>query len=536
MTGRNTIWPTFICWGICWLFTGMSAFGQETVFSIMKSDNRKASELFASKRYRQAARLYESLADRAPNAQYYLAIARAHFYLHEPAEASKWYQKYVALNEDLPTGDVLLYAESLAAQRNYDLAIKYFTLYEKLSDNDPRIMKKIWQIKNRDYLFEDSVHYTIKRLDCNLASADISAVPYDNGFVFLSNRAQKSVIKNVDGSDNPFFRWYQSSMKTDSTGIIVHYGEAVPFFDKLQARYQLGPVSFFDNERQMAFVASDGQPQHKGKRSLQLFFAKRSDEGWLLSSSYPFNANHYSIAAVSVREDGKVLYLASDMSGGEGGLDLYQSTFDGKSWSKPKNLGNEINTMGDESFPSINGNALYFASDGLPGLGGFDVFSAMVNDRSFGEVQNMGYPINTNFDDFALTLNADRSKGFVTSNRNDSDDVYEVTIDLQTYPFTIAGLLKFKEENWRESDALKVYPLADLELIDNLKGNVVARTVSDERGHFNLTIPYFSQYRIKVVGSSDGDEATVSLDLGKTRYGENMFELVVVKNNFKKDY
>lgn len=536
MIHRSTISSALICSGILWLFTGVSVFAQETVFSIMKSDNRKASEFFASKRYRQAARLYESMADRAPNADYYLAIARAHYFLHEPDEAARWYQKYLDLDAELPTNDVLLYAESLAAQRNYDLAVRYYSQYEKLTDSDPRIMKKIWQIKNRDYLFEDSIHYTIKRLNCNLSSADISAVPYENGFVFLSNRAQRSVIKNLDGSDNPFFRWYQSSMKTDSTGIIVHYGAAVPFFDKLQAKYQLGPVSFFDNERQMAFIASDGQSQHKGKRALQLFFATRGNEGWQLTSSFPFNASNYSIAAVSVREDGKVLYLSSDMNGGEGGLDLYQSAFDGKSWSKPKNLGTEVNTFGDESFPSINGNTLYFASNGLPGLGGFDVFSVLVNDRSFGEVQNMGYPINTNFDDFALALNSNRSKGFFTSNRSKNDDIYEVTVDLQTYPFTIAGLLKFKEENWRESDALKVYPLADLELIDNLKGNVVARTVSDENGHFNLEIPYFSQYRIKVVGSTDGDEAIVSLDLGKTRYGENMFELVVVKNNFKKDY
>lgn len=109
-------------------------------------------------------------------------------------------------------------------------------------------------------------------------------------------------------------------------------------------------------------------------------------------------------------------------------------------------------------------------------------------------------------------------------------------MDLQTYPFTIAGVLKYKAENWRTSETLTVYPLADLELIDNFKGVVVARAVSDANGQFNLTIPYFSQYRIKVTGSSDHDEAIVSLDLGKTRYGENRFELVVVKDSFKKDY
>jgi tetratricopeptide (TPR) repeat protein len=534
MIRSTTIWPSMFC--ALLLIAGEHAFAQETIFSIMKSDNRKASEFFSSRRYREAARLYESMADRAPQAQYYLALARAHYYLHEPAETAKWYEKYLTLDTDMPAGDVLLYAEALAAERRYDLAVQYYGQYEKLSDNDPLVMKKIWQIKNRDYLLEDSIHYTIKRLECNMSSADISAVSYENGFVFLSNRPRQSLIKNVDAADNPFFRWYQSSMKPDSTGVVVHYSDAVPFFEKLPAKYQLGPVSFFDHERQMAFIASNEEHQQKGKRALQLFFAQRGADGWKMTSSFPFNSNNYSIAAITVREDGNVLYFSSDMNGGQGGLDLYQSTFDGKSWSKPKNLGKEVNTAGDESFPSINGNLLYFASNGLPGLGGFDVFSVLLGERLLGEIQNLGYPINTNFDDFALSLNSDRSKGFVTSNRQKSDDIYEVTIDLQSYPFTIAGVLRFKEENWSESDALKVYPLADLELIDNLKGTVVARAVSDENGHFDLTIPYFSQYHIKVVGSSDHDEAIVSLDLGKTRYGENKFDLVVVKNSFKKEY
>ncbi|MGC3943561.1 MAG: tetratricopeptide repeat protein [Chryseolinea sp.] len=533
---RFTISPVLIFSIALQLCVVICAIGQETIFTIMKSDNRKASELFANKRYRQAARLYESLADRAPDPDYYLALARAHYYLHEPAEASIWYKKYLDAGVDLPSNDVLIYAEALTSQGKYDQAVSYYKEYEKLVDNDPMVMKKIWQIKNRSYLFEDSLHYTIKRMECNVSSADIAAVPFESGFVFLSNRTRPSVIKNVDGGNSPFFRWYQSSMKPDSTGIIVHYDEPIPFFDKLQAKYQLGPVSFFDSERQMAFIASSTEHQQKGKRPLQLFFAVKGQDGWQLSSSYEFNASNYSIASVAVREDGKVLYLSSDMGGGHGGLDLYQSTFDGKSWSKPRNLGSDVNTSGDETFPSINGNTLNFASNGLPGLGGFDVFSVIVNDRSLGEVQNVGYPVNTNFDDFALALNTDRTKGYLTSNRNNSDDIYEVTMDLQTYPFTIAGVLKYKEENWRESDALTVYPLADLELIDNLKGVVVARAVSDANGQFNLTIPYFSQYRIKVIGSADHDEAIVSLDLGKTRYSENRFELVVVKNSFKKDY
>lgn len=535
MIRQHTIWPAFIFCLVLWLRAGVTAYAQETVFSFMKSDSRRASDLMASKRYREAAEVYESLAKRTPNPQYYLAIARAYYKLHEPAGAANWYKKYTAYNEDLPADDLLLYAESLAAGGDYNTALKYYTRYEKISDNDPIVMKKIWQIRNRHYLFEDSVHYTIKHLDCNLPFADISAVPYESGFVFLSNRPRHTVIKNLDGSDNPFFRWYQSSLKTDSTGIFAHYADAVPFFEKLGARWQLGPVSFFGNEQKMAFVASSMQPQVRGKRTLQVFFAERGPEGWKMSGAFPFNSDQYSITSVSVRNDGKVLYFSSDMPGGAGGADLYQSTFDGE-WNKPRNLGTEVNTAGDESFPFINANTLYFASNGLAGLGGLDVFSASVHGEQASDPQNLGYPVNTNFDDFSLALNADRSKGFLTSNRTGTDDIFEVTMDLQTYPFTIAGILKYKEENWRTSDDLKIYPHAELELIDNLKGNVVATTTSDASGHFDLTIPHFSQYRIRVVGQEAGDEATVSLDLGKTRYGENKFELVVVKNIFRKDY
>lgn len=534
MMQRGTIWPVFKLCFLLWHAAIVQGFAQQTVFSMMKGDNRRAADLMSSGKYRDAVEVYESMAGRTADPQYYLEIARVYTKLNEPAASVLWYRKYTDLGKDLPAADLLAYAESLATQGDYNNAIKYFTQYELASGNDPRVMKKIWQIRNRRYLFEDSVHYTIKELDCNSVSADMTAVPYESGFVFLSNRPRRTVIKNLDGSNNPFFRWYQSSLKTDSTGIFTHYGDAVPFFDKLDAKWQLGPVSFFDNENKLAFIASALQLPPHGKRTLQVFFAERGVDGWKMSGAFPFNSEKFSISSVSVSNDGKVMYFSSDMPGGAGGADLYQSRFDG-AWSKPLNLGNAVNTAGDESFPFISDNALYFASNGLAGLGGLDVFSVSVAGDQFGEPQNLGYPVNTSSDDFALALNAARTKGFLSSNRKHTDDVFEVTIDLQTYPFTIAGILKYKEENWRTSDELKTYPHAELELIDNLRGTVVGKTTSDALGHFDLTIPHFSQYRIRVTGPDAGDEAMVSLDLGKTRYGENKFELVVVKNDFRKE-
>ena len=515
------------------------AYGQETVFTLMRSDEKKAAAYYNAKNYRQALKLYESMSTHSKDDEYYLPIARSYYYLHEPKNAVKWYDKFVSLDKNLPVKDIFLFAESLSASAQYEQAIKYYTQYQALSNEDPIVMKKIWQLKNRSYLFEDSIHYTLTRISTNTDAADICPVPYGGGFVFISNRKRRAVIEKVDGSDVPFYKLYSSALVVDTTGSTMNLKFTSPddFAPELNLKYQLGPVSFYSNEKKMAFIASgEPSPSDKNKRSLQLFFAEHDGKMWSLKNSFPFNNADISITSAVVKEDGTVLYFASDMPGGYGGLDLYSSSIVNGAWSKPVNLGETINTTGDESFPSISGNTLYFASNGHAGLGGLDIFKSLINSGEFGEVENIGYPVNTNYDDFALSLSKDMSKGFLTSNRAKTDDVYELIIDLQSYPFTIAGVLKYKEESWKDSGDLKIFPSAQLLLIDNIKNAVVGSATSDENGMFSLTIPYFSQYRIKVIGSQQDDEAFVSLDLSKTRYGENKSEIVVVKNSFKKAY
>ena len=510
-------------------------YAQETVFSLTKRDAQKADQYFEQKNYRKAAALYESLSKQASQAQYYLSAARSYYHLREPRQAVYWFQKYLATETQLTDADTYAYAECLASCGRYDEAVGYYTEYASRND-DAAVMKKAWQIKNREFLLEDSLHFEVRSLNANTPSAEFGAVPYGNGFVFLSNRKHPSLVENLDGASSaPFLRWYETKVVMDSAGTTQSDSRIASFFDNGVKRFQAGPVSFFNGENEMAFIASNPGAQKHEKRTLQLFFARNNGTAWTVRAPFPYNSNDYSISAVSVHENGTVMYLAADMPGGTGGVDLYVSVYDGKTWSRPRNLGTGINTAHDESFPWIAGNTLYFASTGHPGLGGFDVFKAAVSGNEFGEVENVGYPINTQFDDFALTLTRDYSTGFLSSNRQGSDDLYEVVIGLQTYPITIAGILRHKEEAWQESGLLTIFPNAEMELIDNLRGIVVGRTRSDEQGGFNLEIPYYSQYRIKVVDSTSGDQAFVSLDLGKRRYGENKFELVVVKSKFKGD-
>src|SRR5699024_1100017 len=129
--------------------------------------------------------------------------------------------------------------------------------------------------------------------------------------------------------------------------------------------------------------------------------------------------------------DEKTLYFASDMTGTFGQSDLFKvSINEDGTFGKPENLGPEINTEGRETFPYVSGdNELFFASDGRPGLGGLDIFVSKINsDLSFGEVQNVGEPINTKQDDFAFIINSETRNGFFSSNRENGhgfDDIYK---------------------------------------------------------------------------------------------------------------
>jgi outer membrane protein OmpA-like peptidoglycan-associated protein len=143
-----------------------------------------------------------------------------------------------------------------------------------------------------------------------------------------------------------------------------------------------------------------------------------------------FNDDHFSNGQATLSPDGQVMYFTSDRPGGFGGTDIYKSVKgkDGK-WGAPENLGDKINTEGNEMFPyyDAKGGYLFFSSNGLPGLGGLDIFVSKVKrDGSFTKPINMGAPINSNKDDFSFVYKQDGS-GFLSSNRSGGkgdDDIY----------------------------------------------------------------------------------------------------------------
>src|SRR5690606_28441409 len=197
--------------------------------------------------------------------------------------------------------------------------------------------------------------------------------------------------------------------------------------DKINTRYHEGLVSFSPDGKTMYFSRESFFEKVFEKDSLtknrysvlHLYKATKLGNNWDTVESLSINSENYSVKNPSVSADGKTLYFASDKPDGYGGFDIYKATINADgSVGEAENLGQKVNTEGQEMFPYISSNGtLYFSSNGHLGLGGLDVFYTKEVDGKVGPIRNIGIPINSNADDFAFRMDEETSEGFVSSNR-----------------------------------------------------------------------------------------------------------------------
>lgn len=160
----------------------------------------------------------------------------------------------------------------------------------------------------------------------------------------------------------------------------------------------------------------------------------------------------------AVSPDGKYLYYVSDAVGGFGGKDIFRSRLVGNDFGPMENLGPDINTPGDEMFPYVRDSVtLYFASNGHPGMGGLDLFKATQDSTGKWHVENLKAPINSMGDDFGITFEGDKEKGFFSSNRNDArgyDHLYSFELPIIT--IFIEGIVFDVDENPIEDATVRI--------------------------------------------------------------------------------
>lgn len=520
--------------GFFLMLSCLSAIGQKTVFDLIKGDAALAEEYLAKGDFYEARAIYYRSKSIADDKRFQM-LGRCNYQLKEYVACVDAYRKFSNTNAKWAAQDYFNFAEALLTLKEYEAAS---AAYKNLL-NQPAmadwVQGKIWRISNLQYLFEDSIHLAVRELSINTKVAEWNARAYLDGIVFLSNRASGGAIQKLDASTHQnFYSFYQSKEVADT--LVDGWSKIFLAPKKMLAlnlpKGNTGGFCFYNNNTKLVFTASTGRRDRNGSMTLGLFFAELQDGKWVVTNEFEYNSATWSVTNPWIDETGETLYMASNSREGYGGYDLYVSKFSG-SWSKPENLGPEINSPFDEQFPWVTRNSLYFASNGHPGMGGLDLFRL---DKNSQEPANLGFPINSSLDDFAISFTDSLdTHGFLSSNRNRGgldDDLYEFDMDLQTYPFTISGILKQKEHAWSDSTGIRLLGNSRITLIDHARGITVQETTSRADGTFSLTIPYFAKYTIRVTDEDEADHVA-SFDLPRQRKESTMHEIVLIKDIFQ---
>jgi outer membrane protein OmpA-like peptidoglycan-associated protein/tetratricopeptide (TPR) repeat protein len=352
---------------------------------------------------------------------------------------------------DYSDADVLAYAKMLKSNGKYNEAMAEFLKYIELKPTEKESVMK-WMNscqKSIDKMNSDSVIFDVKNIaSLNSKNSEFGLIKVENEFLFTSDRQNEVTGKNeiCEWTGNPYFKLYSISGNIDGTlsakPILIdslnsnyHNGQAV--YDSINK------IIYFTRTRMIKVAKKpiNNDPTSWGnnydfsgyENRLEIYTANYVNGKWENVKAFEYNNPQYSVGHPALSPDGKTLYFVSDMPGGYGGDDIYfcEALPNGK-WSPPVNIGNTINTVGKEVFPTIDKDGtLYFASDDPKGMGGLDLYSSKGSKNKWSKPENLGYPINSSKDDFSIMITEPGKSGYFSSNRDGGigeDDIYSFSL------------------------------------------------------------------------------------------------------------
>ncbi|MAU72194.1 MAG: flagellar motor protein MotB [Pseudozobellia sp.] len=428
----------------------------------------------------------------------YKKLGNANYHNANYDVATYWYEKLLLRNEVSVSPDYLYrYALALKSIKRYDESDEWMTKFKRIKSSDSRA--KLFS-DNDEYLKRlqaPSNSYTVEPLE-TLNSEESDFAPSLRGDLLIFSTARD--LEMQEYNPLPYLNLYQTTVEDNNT-----VGTVAPFSSSLNTKANESSTSFSSDGKTMYFTRNNFSKKSfkrdkKGVSRLKIYRSQFINGSWSEAEDLPFNGTKYSVAHPTLSADGKQLYFASDMPGGMGASDIYvvEVKEDG-SFGEPKNLGKPINTEGKETFPFISKKGtLYFSSDGHQGLGGLDVFKSQLDENK--EVENLGSPINSPYDDFSLILNDEEIAGYFASNRKGgkgSDDIYYLQRSDIECLITIDGTANDKDTD---------HPLADtvIEAFDS-EGRKIGETVSNSSGAYSLEIAC-QEKQYQITGKKEGYE------------------------------
>lgn len=440
------------------LLAAVSACTSKRMFRSGLSSYEMGEYYRAAEKYRKAYRK-----DKDPQHRQEMAFQMGECYrkLGDYSRAAIWYKN--TIRRDYPNKKAILYcAECLKATQNYDEAKIFYQQYLALFPDDKQAQTGLdacgylpdWEKSPSRYIVGQVPELNSKYSDY----APVLMSGKGNEMILSSMREDKEDKKRKSAiTGQPFGNLFRSEFLLQKQ----KWSEPVPVDENrvINTDEDEGAAAISPNGDLMVFTRCRYDKANDSGASL---YASRMSRGnWSEPVLLQLAADSLIVAHPAFSADGSVLYFVSDRPGGFGGTDIWMASRDGASFGNPVNLGPEINSPGNEVFPSVDwkGN-LYFSSDFWPGMGGLDIFKASKEADGQWQIENMRAPVNSSGDDFGLSfVREENPRGFFTSNRKGSrsDDIYSFYLPPKVY--RISGEI-FDKETGQRIDGARVRVIA----------------------------------------------------------------------------
>ena len=476
---------------------------------------KKADKLYDLLAYKSAADTYEELvAKNQATDHVYKRMADCYNKIGYYEKAEKSYKVLYDQNK-LDPEETYAYSQILKANGKDSLAEQVLDKFNQIKSSDSRA-KEFISRKSEFYKIKNSPPYfTVRAIQGNSVEADFSPTYWKDKVVFVSNRVHS--LQNVrlhSLNDKPFLDLF--SAKNDS---LQNFTQIQKFDAVINSKFHEGPSCFTKDGNTIYFTRNNYfkgkyRKSKTGINMLELFRATNKNGKWI-AEKLPIDNDEYSVGHPTLSADEKTLYFASDMPGGFGGTDIWMCSIsaDG-TLSQPKNLGEIVNTEGNELFPFMsNEGTLFFSSNGHLGFGELDVFAALLDkENNFNKVMNLGVQVNSGKDDFGFILDKDGKFGYLSSNRDGGlgdDDIYAISaIRPLKQNYIVKGIAYEKGTTT---------PLINTKIeFKDKNGTVISSIVTDASGNYQFEIEQSKEYVLEGSKSNyfNGNNAFNSNELG----------------------
>ena len=388
----------------------------------------KANKQFKLGAYDLAIYNYQKILKTDPdNASVIGNLAEAYFRTQNYMEAIRWYEDLGA-NEHMEPRHMLNYAHVMKSLGLYDKAQIWYWKYKSINAEvgDHFAMS----CDHAKLFLQEEDNYDISLFNGNSPSSDFGVGFFNNSLIYCSFRTDmkremgKRNFSHVQKAGNQLFICKE---KDNANFTNINFLRS-----DLKEIHNIGPLSY--NGMKVAYTKNnfaDGYKQISGTESdLNIFISEVADENGDFENevAFPHNERGSSNAFPALANEGNTMFFSSNRIGGQGKFDIYTSQLVDGVWSEPKNLGDVLNTPGNEITPNVKGNVLYFSSDYHSGIGGYDVFKAKIRfDGTIEDITNLGKGVNSPMDDYYYAIDPSNGVAYFSSNRlggKGREDIY----------------------------------------------------------------------------------------------------------------